>query len=48
MAEGIGDNRSDVIRKAIERFADIERRAEIGQAIADSYRRLPQSDDDDS
>ena len=48
VAEGVGDNRSSVIRLAVERLDDALRRARIGQAIADSYREQPQSADDDA
>lgn len=48
VSEGIGANRSEVIRRAIERLDDAVRRARVGEAIADSYRRHPQSSDDDA
>lgn len=48
VSEGVGKNRSDVIRRAIERLDDAVRRTRVGEAIADSYRRQPQSSDDDA
>ena len=47
MAEGVGDSRSAVIRRAVLHLADAVRRARTGSAIADSYRAVPQSSDDD-
>jgi len=48
VSEGIGENRSDVIRRAIERLDDEVRRARVGEVIANSYRHHPQSSDDDA
>lgn len=47
VAEGAGDNRSDVIRRALAHFIDITTRAAVGEAIAASYRAVPQSRADD-
>jgi Arc/MetJ-type ribon-helix-helix transcriptional regulator len=47
VASGVGENRSAVIRRAVDHLADTVRRAEIGDAIASSYRDRPQSPDDD-
>lgn len=47
VAEGVGQNRSDVIRQAVERLDDAVRRARVGQAIADAYRTHPQTAEDD-
>lgn len=47
VAEGVGDSRSAVIRRAVAHLADTVRRARVGAAIADSYRRLPQTTGDD-
>jgi len=44
---GVGDSRSAVIRQGVHRLADSVRRAQIGEAIARSYRENPQSVDDD-
>ena len=48
VAEGVGKNRSDVIRRAIGHLDDAVRRARVGEAIADSYRRRPETADDDA
>lgn len=48
VAEGVGANRSDVIRRAVDHFDDAVRRARTGELIAASYRVLPQSDEDDA
>jgi Arc/MetJ-type ribon-helix-helix transcriptional regulator len=45
--DGIGDNRSAVIRRGIHLLADSVRRARIGESIAESYRELPQTPEDD-
>jgi Arc/MetJ-type ribon-helix-helix transcriptional regulator len=47
VAAGVGDNRSAVVRRAVAHLADAVRRARTGAAIADSYRREPQSAEDD-
>lgn len=47
VAEGIGETRSAVIRRGVLHLAESVRRARIGAAIAESYRRHPQSADDD-
>jgi len=47
VAEGIGDSRSAVIRRAVIHLADAVRRARVGAAIADSYRQRPQTVEDD-
>jgi Arc/MetJ-type ribon-helix-helix transcriptional regulator len=44
---GVGDTRSDVIRRAVAHLDDVVHRAGIGREIAESYRRQPQSKDDD-
>jgi Arc/MetJ-type ribon-helix-helix transcriptional regulator len=44
---GVGETRSDVIRRAVAHLDDVVRRAGIGREIAESYRRHPQSSDDD-
>jgi len=45
---GIGENRSDVVRRGVRELAEAVRRAEIGGAIAESYRIVPQSAEDDA
>ena len=47
VAEGVGDSRSAVIRRAVVHLADTVRRAGVGAAIAESYRQRPQSAEDD-
>jgi hypothetical protein len=47
VAAGVGDTRSAVIRQAVAHFADAVRRAHVGSLIADSYRRQPQTAEDD-
>lgn len=45
--EGVGESRSAVIRQGVHHLADAVRRANVGAAIATSYRLLPQTVDDD-
>lgn len=45
--EGIGDSRSAVIRQGVHHLADSVCRANVGRAIAESYRAQPQSERDD-
>ncbi|MFP5255137.1 MAG: hypothetical protein ACLGI8_04720 [Acidimicrobiia bacterium] len=47
VAEGIGENRSAVIRQGLHHLADAVRRARTGSTVAASYRELPQSREDD-
>lgn len=47
VAAGIGDNRSAVVRRAVALLGDRVRRARAGEAIAASYRDLPQTAEDD-
>lgn len=47
VAEGFGETRSAVIRRAVAHLADARRRARVGVSIADSYRRRPQTIEDD-
>jgi Arc/MetJ-type ribon-helix-helix transcriptional regulator len=44
---GVGDSRSAVIRRGVHVLADSVRRARIGESIAESYRELPQTPEDD-
>ncbi len=48
VAEGVGENRSDVIRRAVDHLNDAVRRTRTGEAIAESYRIRPQNDDDNA
>jgi len=43
---GVADSRSAVIRRGVHHLVDSVRRAQVGEAIAASYRELPQTDDD--
>jgi Arc/MetJ-type ribon-helix-helix transcriptional regulator len=45
--QGIGDNRSEVIRRGVHHLADSVRRARVGASIAQSYREHPQTAEDD-
>jgi Arc/MetJ-type ribon-helix-helix transcriptional regulator len=45
--EGVGENRSAVIRRSVHHLADSVRRATVGRTIADSYRAHPQTTEDD-
>lgn len=47
VAEGVGETRSAVIRQGVHHLADTVRRARVGEAISASYRRDPQTVDDD-
>lgn len=48
VAAGIGANRSDVIRNAVEYLGSAVRRARTGELIAESYRTVPQTAEDDA
>lgn len=45
--EGVGENRSAVIRHGVHRLADAVRREKVGRSIAASYRSHPQTVEDD-
>jgi Arc/MetJ-type ribon-helix-helix transcriptional regulator len=47
VADGIGDSRSAVIRRGVVHLADSVHRARVGSAIVASYRKHPQTPDDD-
>ncbi len=47
VAEGVGESRSDLIRRAVDHLDRAVRRARVGEAIAASYLLCPQSDHDD-
>lgn len=47
VGEGVGQNRSAVIRHAVHQLDEAVRRARVGQTIADSYRAQPQGPEDD-
>jgi Arc/MetJ-type ribon-helix-helix transcriptional regulator len=44
---GVAENRSAVVRRAVQFLAESVQRAKVGASIADSYRQLPQSLADD-
>jgi len=44
---GVADTRSAVIRRGVHHLADAVRRAQVGEAITESYRERPQTTDDD-
>jgi Arc/MetJ-type ribon-helix-helix transcriptional regulator len=48
VTEGVGGNRSEVIRRAIALLDDAVRRRRTGEAIAESYRSRPQDNGDDA
>ena len=48
VAAGIGETRSEVIRRAVQHLAESVERAQAGQAITDSYRAQPQTAEDDA
>ena len=48
VAEGVGETRSEVIRRAVDHLAESVERDRVGQMIADSYRRQPQSAEEDA
>jgi len=39
-------NRAEAIRAALAQVIDVERRREIGEQIAEGYRRIPETDDE--
>lgn len=43
IADGVVANRSEAVRLGLERLADAHRRRQVGERIADAYRRLPQT-----
>jgi Arc/MetJ-type ribon-helix-helix transcriptional regulator len=43
---GVFSSRSDAVRAGLEAVVERERRAAIGSAIVDGYRRIPQEEDD--
>jgi len=43
---GVFGSRSDAVRAGLEAVVERERRAAVGQAIVDGYRRIPQDADD--
>lgn len=46
VAEGRFTSRADALRHALSTYLAGERRQRMGEAVADGYRRVPQSDDE--
>ncbi|MXZ54330.1 MAG: ribbon-helix-helix protein, CopG family [Acidimicrobiaceae bacterium] len=46
VASGEVESRSDAVRRALETMIDQRRRRLIGEAIADGYRRVPETDEE--
>ena len=44
VAAGAVESRSDAVRRGLTALIDVHRRKRIGDAIAEGYRRLPQSE----
>jgi Arc/MetJ-type ribon-helix-helix transcriptional regulator len=44
VAQGVGTNRSEVVRLGLEQLIDRHRRQRTGALIAESYRRIPPTD----
>ena len=44
--EGVFDSRSEAVRAGLVAMIERRRRVAVGRAIADGYRRVPQTDDD--
>lgn len=44
--QGKFSSRADALRTALETFLDAEQRRLIGDAIADGYRRIPQTEEE--
>ena len=46
VASGEAESRSDAVRRALEAMIDHRRRRLIGEAIAEGYRRVPETDEE--
>ncbi len=46
IAQGRFPNRADLVRSAVAALVEVEQRRLTGEAIAEGYRRIPQSDED--
>lgn len=44
--EGRFASRADALRHAVQAYVDRERRRRVGEAIAEGYRRLPQTEEE--
>jgi Arc/MetJ-type ribon-helix-helix transcriptional regulator len=48
VADGVAKSRSDAIRLAVAQLYEQHRRRKIGDAIADAYRAIPQTQEEDA
>jgi metal-responsive CopG/Arc/MetJ family transcriptional regulator len=46
VASGEAESRSDAVRRALEAMIDQRRRRLVGEAIAEGYRRVPETDEE--
>ncbi len=46
VADGVVATRSEAVRMGLERLVDRHRRQQIGEQIADGYRRRPQTEEE--
>ena len=46
VASGRFESKAEAVRSAIQTMVEAERRRDIGQRIAEGYRRVPQTDDE--
>jgi Arc/MetJ-type ribon-helix-helix transcriptional regulator len=46
VSEGRFETKADAIRSAIRALVEQERRRQVGERIAEGYRRMPQTDDE--
>ena len=46
VASGEAESRSDAVRRALEAMIDERRRRLLGEAIAEGYRRVPETDEE--
>ena len=46
VASGNAQSRSEAVRRALEEMLDRRRRRQIGEAIVEAYRRVPETDDE--
>ncbi len=46
VASGEAESRSDAVRRALEAMIDERRRRLVGEAIAEGYRRVPETDEE--
>lgn len=46
VSDGLVANRSEAVRLGLETLVDHHRRRRVGSAIAEAYRRQPQTDDE--